>query len=361
MKILMIGYYGYQNLGDDLFVKMLTSYFSQQDFIEKILILCQDKYYRENHSKLKFIQTEKLSPLQRLFLLIQVDAMLWGGGTLSLNSQPKSLSRQQTICRFLGKTFAFLGIGLEVMNSTSNLKSISRFFSNASFLYVRDQYSYDVAQNTLQINPLKLHLGGDLAFLNLGFYEPFQKTAIQATPQLKNLSFTGKHWWGEGRAEFYAQQLIPIIEKYNTIIHLIPAQIKTESNDNQFHEKLKNFLPSNQCEIHTWSHPEDYFKLLSQMDFHIGNRLHSIIAADLIGVPNIGIGSTGSKIDNYIIKTQTLSSQRVVDFMEPFSLEKVETILTHYKQPKAFILQESQAAQEGVQKFFQFNSKSSKH
>ena len=97
------------------------------------------------------------------------------------------------------------------------------------------------------------------------------------------------------------------------------------------------------------------------MDFHIGNRLHSIIAADLIGVPNIGIGSTGSKIDNYIIKTQTLSSQRVVDFMEPFSLEKVETILTHYKQPKAFILQESQAAQEGVQKFFQFNSKSSKH
>ena len=228
MKILMIGYYGYQNLGDDLFVKMLTSYFSQQDFIEKILILCQDKYYRENHSKLKFIQTEKLSPLQRLFLLIQVDAMLWGGGTLSLNSQPKSLSRQQTICRFLGKTFAFLGIGLEVMNSTSNLKSISRFFSNASFLYVRDQYSYDVAQNTLQINPLKLHLGGDLAFLNLGFYEPFQKTAIQATPQLKNLSFTGKHWWGEGRAEFYAQQLIPIIEKYNTIIHLIPAQIKTK-------------------------------------------------------------------------------------------------------------------------------------
>lgn len=352
----MIGYYGYRNLGDDLFVKMLTSYFSQQDFIEKVFIICQDDYYPKNDPKLNFFTNKKLSSFQRFLLLLKANAMIWGGGTLSLNSQPKSLSRQQMICRFLNKTFAFLGVGLEAINSSSDSQALSRFFSQANFLYVRDKNSFDLASKKLGIDPLKLHIGGDLAFLNLDFYEPFKKPTFQTTPPLKNLSFTGKYWWGEGRAEFYAQQLIPLIEKYNTMIHLIPAQMKQDSNDNQFHEKLKTFLPLNQCKIYTWSNPEDYLKLLSQMDFHIGNRLHSLITADLIGLPNIGISSESSKIDNYIKKTQILATERIVNFMEPFPLEKVETILKNYRQPNAFILKESQTAKEGIQKFLQLTN-----
>lgn len=354
MKILMIGYYGYHNLGDDLFVQQLTSYFIKQDLIEKVWIICQDDYYPKQHPKLTFIQTEKLSPFQRLLLILKTDAMIWGGGTLSLDSEPKNLSRQQRFCRLLGKTFAFLGVGLEAINSPSASPQISRFFQNANFLYVRDDISYELVKQQLKKSTTPLHLGGDLACLDLEMYQPFQKQTVSSQTELKNISFTGKHWWGEGRAKFYAEQLMPVIEKYNSMIHLIPAQSKAGNDDNEFHQRLQNFLPQNQCKIYTWETPEEYFKILSEMDFHIGNRLHTVIAADLIGVPNLGIGATDSKIDNYIKKTQMLPLERVVDFMEPISLERVETIWKTYKQPLSFLTQESQTAQEGVQKLLTF-------
>lgn len=351
MKILMIGYYGYQNLGDDLFVQQLSSYFIQQDYIKKIWIICQENYYPKTYPQLTFIQSENLSSLQRLFLILQADALIWGGGTLNLDSEPKSLSRQQRLCRFLGKTFAFLGVGLEAINSPSASPKISRFFQNADFLYVRDQNSYHLIQQQLNPAATHLYLGGDLACLNLQMYQPFQKNNFSDDLGLKNLSFTGKYWWGEERAKFYAEQLMPIIEKYHTIIHLIPAQMKPGNDDNQFHQKLQRFLPENHCKIYTWKTPSDYFKLLMEMDFQISNRLHSLIAADLVGVPNLGIGATHSKIDNYIKKTQTLTEERVVDFMEPISLERVQTIWKTYQQPQNFLLQESQTAQEGLQQF----------
>src|SRR3712207_6863944 len=47
--------------------------------------------------------------------------------------------------------------------------------------------------------------------------------------------------------------------------------------------------------IYSWKHPEEFIEILSQMDFHIGNRLHSLILADILGVPNIGIGELRSE------------------------------------------------------------------
>ena len=45
MKNFRIGYYGYRKLGDDLFVKRLTSDFFPKDFIEKNWIICLENYY----------------------------------------------------------------------------------------------------------------------------------------------------------------------------------------------------------------------------------------------------------------------------------------------------------------------------
>ncbi len=62
------------------------------------------------------------------------------------------------------------------------------------------------------------------------------------------------------------------------------------------------------------------------MDFHIGNRLNSIIIADIVGVPNLGIIQEGTlKIKNYIEKTQILTQERIVQFMEPIAKERIET------------------------------------
>lgn len=78
------------------------------------------------------------------------------------------------------------------------------------------------------------------------------------------------------------------------------------------------------------------------MDFHLGNRLHSIIIADILGVPNIGIQKSGSKIDNYLQKTGVLPQERRVDVLGEIGLDRMEKIFNQYQRPDAFIKNESE-------------------
>ncbi|MEA5552320.1 polysaccharide pyruvyl transferase family protein [Anabaena cylindrica UHCC 0172] len=349
MKIMLMGYYGYRNIGDDLFVKHLTNFFSKKEAVEKIFLICNDNYYEISSKKISLFRHFQLSKIKRLFLLWQSDYVAWGGGTLDLKSVPKNLSTLQTLAKLLGKRFCFLGIGLESMNAGEK-QDVTNFFKQADLLYLRDNNSYELVKEKLKFTN-SLCLGGDLAFLDLSYYEEFihrNKTANS----LSNISFSGKHWWGDSRAEFYAQQLIPLIEKYNSIIHLLPGHMGSEQNDNKFHELLKKYLPAQNCQLHSWDKPEDFLQILSQMDFHFGNRLHSIILADILGVPNIGISNYPSKISNYINKTEMLSRERIADFMELLTIERIEKIFQEYKRPEEFIINESKTSQAGLERIF---------
>ncbi|EGJ30925.1 MULTISPECIES: polysaccharide pyruvyl transferase family protein [Moorena] len=349
MNIFLIGYYGYGNIGDDLFVKQLTDYFARKKNVKKIFICCQTNYYQGLSHKVVFFRNAQLSKLKRTLLLFKSDCIAWGGGTLNLQDRPRNLSRMQALSKLMGKRFCFLGVGLESVKSEKK-KKIADIFEKADLLYLRDNHSYEMALQQLQLAKSP-DLGGDLAFLDLTIYEKFVKPAQQAS-DISNISFSGKFWWGEGRAEFYAKQLMPLIEKYNCMIHLLPGHLGNERNDNRFHERLKKYLPASNCQINSWKNPEEFLAILRHMDFHIGNRLHSIILADLLGIANIGIVNSESKIKHYIDKSEMLPTARVVNFMEPLSLERIETIFKNYKRPEEFICQESKTAKECLDKVF---------
>lgn len=349
MKILLMGYYGYHNVGDDIFVQQLTKFWESKQVIEKVFVLCQDNYYHSSAEKIEFF-SNKLTKLQKLWLMLKSDYIVWGGGTLNFTSQPKNLVRMQTFCKLMGKRFCFLGVGLESVKPGTE-KNLAQIFENADFLYVREKHSYTLVSEKINYSK-SLHLGGDLAFLDLELYEKYLKEKPYSN-NLNHISFSGKFWWGEGRAEFYAQQLIPLIEKFNSVIHLLPAHEGDERNDNRFHQLLKKYLPEDNCQIHSWEQPEGFLEILSKMDFHFGNRLHSVIIADILGVPNIGIGDYPSKVSNYIEKTEILPKERIAAFMEPLSLERIEHIYHKYQRPEAFILNESMSSREGLEKLLQ--------
>lgn len=349
MNILLLGYYGHKNVGDDLFVENLIQSLGKKD--RKIFLLCDEDYYKKdysNTSNIKFFNSKAISKATRLKLLLNSNFIAWGGGTLNLSSKPRNLAIIQTISRILRKKFGFLGIGLDGLNP-DNLDSVGSLFNQANYLYLRDNESHRFILEKFKAVK-NICVGGDLAFLNLGLYADFAKSSKTTT--LKNISFSGKHWWGQGRAEFYAEPLLRLIEKYDTQIHLLPANIDDKTNDNKFHEKLSSCLPKSNCVIHTWDRVDDFLRVLGSMDFHMGNRLHSIILADILGVPNIGISSNPPKIKNYIHKTAMLPQERTSEFMEHISLEQIELVFEQYQRPDAFITYESQTAQDCLSQIF---------
>lgn len=338
MNILLMGYYGQRNIGDDLFVKHLTHYFSRRPDVGKVFVFCKEDYYPKTGDKVIYFSEARLSKLQRLKVIGQSDYIFWGGGTLNFDSRPQKLLRMQALSQFIGKKFGFLGIGLEGAAPNSY-----QIFEKSDLLYLRDNYSYELARNNFK-KARSIGLGGDLAFLDISFYDRFIKTENKC--EFKHISFSGKFWWGESRGEFYGRQLMPVIEKYNSVIHLLPSHGGDDKNDNKFHELLRQYLPAENCQLHSWKEPEEFIKILSEMDFHLGNRLHSIIIADILGVPNIGIEKIDSKIDNYIKKTGVLTRERRVDFMEEIGLDRVEAIGDQYRRPEEFIKNESEQSKK---------------
>lgn len=346
-----MGYYGYGNIGDDLFVKQLTNYFHKKEKVKNIFLICKDTYYEGLSEKTSLFNSLRLTKIPTISLLLKSDCIVWGGGSLKLESKPmRNLLRLQAFCKLTRKRFCFLGIGLEGLKAGKE-KGVTKVFEDADLLYVRDNHSYKLAHEELKSTKYCC-LGGDLAFLDLTLYEDFLNKKKNSNA-LNNISFSGKFWWGEGRAEFYAQQLMQLIEKYNSVIHLLPAHVGDEKNDNRFHELLKKYLPMENCKLHSWNKPEDFLEILNQMDFHFGDRLHSVILADILGVPNIGIGNYPDKISNYIEKTGMLAVERLATFMEPLALERIEKIFQQYKRPDEFILNESRTSKESLEKFFQ--------
>jgi len=349
MKALLLGYYGYRNIGDDLFVKSLVDYFT----LNKIgaSFICNENYYNsyfEEIANIDFYNDSEVSKLKRLMLVAESDYIAWGGGTLQLDSKPTNLINLRRISSLFRRKFGFLGVGLEGSRINAE-KSTKRLFENSDFIYLRDKASYEAIQNNMDFAG-KAFLGGDLAFLSLGQYSEFlnkkQRDSIQ------NVSFSGKHWWGEGRAEFYSKPLIKLIEKYNCTVHMLPCCLGDGSNDNEFHERLAIFLPQKNYKIYTWDKPESFLKVMSEMDFHVGNRLHSIILADILGIPNIGINGDPPKIRAYIEKTSLLVKERTTEFMDEIALERIEKIFSLYERPDAFIAQEASTALNVLKEIF---------
>ncbi|MBF2014316.1 MAG: polysaccharide pyruvyl transferase family protein [Rivularia sp. T60_A2020_040] len=349
MNILLMGYYGFHNVGDDLFLRQLIDYFAQKQEVNQIFVFCQEDYYERTTNKARFFAANQLSKLKRLAIIIQSDCLMWGGGTLNIKDKPTNLLRLQSLAKWTGKKFCFLGVGLETMNSDEKDRK-SKIFKNADLLYLRDKQSYEVALQKLK--PVKAFcLGGDLAFLDLNYYQPYIKE--NKSSEIRNISFSGKFWWGEGRGEFYGQQLMQFVEKYNSVIHLLPAHVGEERNDNKFHHLLKKYLPESNYKLYDWKKPAEFIEILSQMDFHFGNRLHSIILADILGVPSVGISGANTKIQHYIDKSEVLPELRLLDFMEPIEVNIIEKIFREYEKPTEFILNESKTAKAGVELVFQ--------
>lgn len=344
-SVLLLGYYGHRNIGDDLFVRNLVDFLARQH--KRVAVICEDDYYQENYADqahIRFYRSQDLSKLKRLELILKSDIIAWGGGTLNMNEAPRNLVLSQRVARLLNKKFGFLGVGLDLGQAMSD--SAQTLFDKANFLYVRNAQSYEFVTQHLP-TPKICCLGGDLAFLDLSFYQRFIPSKRNST--IRNLSFSGKHWWGRSRAARYATPLRQLIDRYNTQIHLLPGNVGAQSNDNRFHEKLQQLLPASHCTLHTWDQPETFMKVLGGMDFHIGNRLHSVILADILGVPNIGINTSPPKIAHYIQKTGVLPEARLVDAEVTIPGEQIEQVFQQYQRPSDFIEAEARTAQECLQ------------
>ena len=139
MNIMLIGYYGYHNIGDDLFIKQLTNYLASKQKVNFFFILGEDNYYQFDSRKVFYFTNNQLSKIKRALILLKSDYIAWGGGSLELDGEPGNLLKLQKLSKLMGKGFGFLGIGLDSVLKEKNSKSkIANIFAKSDYLYLRE-------------------------------------------------------------------------------------------------------------------------------------------------------------------------------------------------------------------------------
>lgn len=348
MIISLIGYYGFKNIGDDLMLSNLISFFLAKKKIKRIFVFVRDNYYQINNEKVKIIPLSKLSRLKKTFAILRSNFVIWGGGTClyegSNNRGLYDLYKVQKITNMFGKKFIFFGIGVGFLENREIIHISKKILDHSRFIYFRDVNSSKRAQQITNVD--NSCVGGDLAFLSdISINNPKNKCN-----SIKRISFSGVFDQSDITAKFYAQELNKISEHFNAEIHFLPSHLG-EKNDNEFHKRIiENNLKAS-FTMHLWNSVDEYVKILQRMDFHIGMRLHSIVLADLVGIPNIGIVYS-PKVKYYIQKSTSEPEKRIFDLREKIELGNIEFVYRNYEYQSEFIQTERESVITCLDKFW---------
>jgi len=300
MNILLIGYYGYHNLGDDLMLNGIIKILESNSSICNITVPVKECYYTFQNNKI--LQIPLPNNYNKWYQLIKNnDLIIWGGGTcLYANPGLNWLLIISYMIFVLRKKLYFIGVGVDYPDSFFDRTKIRTILNVSSKIGIRDSTSVENCINLYHINSNKISRIDDLAYLSL----PTKKIKLyQSNTTLKKISFSGHYdFISEETINFYATLITTILYQNTELeLHFLPAHCG-QNSDNRQHTLIYRKIP-NCLKNRIFLYPNlssDYFMTkLSEMDFHIGFRLHSIFLSNNLSIPFLAI-NYAPKVESYV-------------------------------------------------------------
>ncbi|MFA7404960.1 MAG: polysaccharide pyruvyl transferase family protein [Pelobacteraceae bacterium] len=344
MKIVVIGYYGMGNIGDDLMLRSLLLHFGGDRSVGSVTVVCNNNYY-EPFPKTRFISSGISGKFKKLLALCQADLVCFGGGTCigeqADNSGMFQLLQILKLCARLNVPFAFFAIGIGTVASHEIKRIALEILNRARYISFRDDDSLAVARNVLGFSGACTSCG-DLAALGWRRLVTSRHSAWRG-----EISFSGVFGQTPEVAKHWGGVLATLVAELGVRINFLPAHSR-EKDDNRFHHQISLYLKPGSYIIHSLATPFEFIPILGRMDLHIGMRLHSVIIADILGIPNIAV-EYSPKVAFYLRKSGVPLAPRLVQLKGHVNSERVQHVYATYKQPTAFLDAEEKAARESLE------------
>lgn len=280
------GYFGMKNLGDDLMLEALLTNISS---FKKVICWMSKNTSKDEMLNWEFrfpkIVFKKYPKSFYVFPLLiygkKIDKSVWVGGNCfyshNNNQNLKWLFRLISYYQTLKVPFIFLGVGIGNYDS-SGKELIEKILSVSNDLYFRDNSYIKFSQFCEQ----KAHTCGDLASL-------FSNKKIKTNSEKKGYIISGhKYFWKNERAIEAIQNAISQLDEQCYVLNFHQGN----SGDRIFNQRISNvkYLPNLNI--------DETIQLFNSVKGIISFRLHSIILADILKVPNIAI-NYDPKIEAY--------------------------------------------------------------
>lgn len=284
-NILISGYYGFKNTGDELVLQEIIRGLKLINKEVSITVLSSDPEYTKN--KYNVNSKDRWSFFQIISSILKTDLLISGGGSLLQDKTSKNGILYYLGIILLGKIFGkkvvVFSQGVGPLESSRNRSLVKNILSKANYISVRDEDSLSLLE---EIGIEKsIDLSGDPVFL-------IEPTNEEKTKELwrnlgldegKKLVTVSLRPWDN------VEKIINETEAFLSTFNRDEFQIKYLSFHQGEDEKILNGKVSEKEILSHELNPEDFAVIIGSSYLTIGMRLHSLILAAAQGVKFISI------------------------------------------------------------------------
>lgn len=332
-KVLISGYYGFDNAGDDTVLYGIIGSLKKQHPAINLAVLSNKP--KETMALFGIPAYNRWRFSEILKQLKSSDLLLMGGGSLLQDAtSPRSVMYYLsivTMAKLLGKPVIFYAQGFGPITHPISKFLIRTVVNKVDIITVRDQGSADDMKKLGVTRPL--HITADPAVtirpeeIDLNLSRKWIKENGK-----KSVAISVRKWKNEENyKKSIARMADEMIQKGWNVYFLpmqFPADVSPSRDITEYMTESGAILLDEQMNFH------EIISFIGHMDFILGMRLHSIIIAAVLGVPFVGI-SYDPKIDRFIERMemdsagaiQTLSYENLSTAVNP-ALEQLDELKT---------------------------------
>lgn len=299
-KVVVSGYYGFDNIGDDSMIETFSKYFKQNDI--------QAVFMSKNPNKTKKTFDVEAISRDNVFEIIKTikksDILISGGGTL-LQDITKIISIWYYLFIILlgimfKKEVYILFQGIGPINNKFNIWLTKKILSKVDYIILRDQKAYD-EMIKLELDTSRTKVVTDTVF---ALAIPDEKKNIDLMKKyIKDFNINNTYIsvclrpWKNIRNEVdFARTLDEIAKKHDAQIIFFPFH---KGQDYEFSNRIIEKMDTKCHLLYDDFVPSQMAGLMSLMKLNIGVRLHSLVFSIIVGVPTIGI-TYDPKVDGFL-------------------------------------------------------------
>ena len=335
VKIIISGYYGFNNTGDEAILKSMVRAFKKKMPQTKIVVL--------SRNPLQTSQTYQVKAINRLHLidivccLRDTNLFISGGGGLLQDSTGKGWS----ILYYLGLILAAKIVKVPVMiyaqgigpvNKQINKRLIKWILNKVDLITVRDNSSKELLENLGVVKP-SIYVNSDPVFLlnrkNLNSVidsHPFIQEMINSDNRpLIGVSIREYKSNGLNLKKIFAQVADYLIENHQAKIIFLPFKF---DEDVHISEEILSLMKHKAEVLKIKLKPEELLSVLSRLSLVVGVRLHSIIFSSMANIPFVAF-NYDPKV-RYFVEDLGLP-ELLLEIDEDISLENFQEKIEHIR------------------------------
>jgi len=346
-KIMISGYYGFNNTGDEAILKSMVGAFKEKIPQIKITVLSQNPLQTSQTYQVKAINRLHLIDIMRC--LRDTNLFISGGGGLLQDSTGKGWS----ILYYLGLILVAKTVKVPVMiyaqgigpvNKQINKKLMKWILNKVDLITVRDKSSKELLENLGVVKP-SIYVNSDPVFL---LKKKNIKNIIDRHPLIQQLinsdnrpliGVSVREYKGNGldSKSIFAQAADYLVENYQAKIIFLPFKF---DEDVYSSEEILSLMKNKAEVLKIKLEPEELLSVLSRLSLLVGVRLHSIIFSSIANIPFVAF-NYDPKV-KYFVEDLGLS-ELLLEIGEDISLkniqEKVEYIRENNDKIKDILLE----------------------